>query len=214
MRIAVIGSGRMGGALGRLWAARGHEVTFSFSRDRHRLDALAKRAGPSARAGEPADAVRDADVVLMALQWHTLDDALAAAGSLAGKVVVSCSMPMTPDDSALAVGMTSSGAEELARRAPRANVISAFNTVPSELLAHLCDSGPLPEANRPSVAYAGDDEGAKAFVVPLIRDAGFDPVDAGPLMVARYLEPFALLIAQLAYETDDGPEVGYRFVRP
>jgi predicted dinucleotide-binding enzyme len=61
--------------------------------------------------------------------------------------------------------------------------------------------------------YCGDDERAKDTAAELIRDAGFDPVDAGPLRIARYTEPFALLVAQLAYERPGGPEVAYRFER-
>ncbi|TMK29826.1 MAG: hypothetical protein E6G61_08605 [Actinobacteria bacterium] len=69
------------------------------------------------------------------------------------------------------------------------------------------------KARRPSLAYCGDDAKSKKTAAKLIRDAGFDPVDAGPLRIARYTEPFALLIAQLAYEGDEGPELAYRFER-
>jgi predicted dinucleotide-binding enzyme len=61
--------------------------------------------------------------------------------------------------------------------------------------------------------YCGDDSSSKAIAAELIHDAGFDPVDAGPLRIARYTEPFALLIGQLAYEGDGGPELAYRFER-
>jgi 8-hydroxy-5-deazaflavin:NADPH oxidoreductase len=61
--------------------------------------------------------------------------------------------------------------------------------------------------------YCGDDQSAKDVAVKLIRDVGFDPVDAGPLRIARYTEPFALLVAQLAYEGEGGPELAYRFER-
>ena len=67
--------------------------------------------------------------------------------------------------------------------------------------------------SRPSLVYCGDDESGKDVAAGLIRDAGFDPVDAGPLRIARYTEPFALLVAQLAYEGDGGPELAYRFER-
>jgi predicted dinucleotide-binding enzyme len=67
--------------------------------------------------------------------------------------------------------------------------------------------------SRPSLVYCGDDESSKDVAAELIRDVGFDPVDAGPLRIARYTEPFALLIAQLAYEGEGGPELAYRFER-
>jgi hypothetical protein len=63
----------------------------------------------------------------------------------------------------------------------------------------------------PSLVYCGDDRRGKQMAAGLIRDAGFDPVDAGPLRIARYTEPFALLVGQLAYEGTDGPELAYRF---
>src|SRR5437016_5618670 len=69
------------------------------------------------------------------------------------------------------------------------------------------------KTSRPSLVYCGDDETSKGVAAELIRDAGFNPVDAGPLRIARYTEPFALLIAQLAYEGESGPEVAYRFER-
>jgi predicted dinucleotide-binding enzyme len=65
--------------------------------------------------------------------------------------------------------------------------------------------------NKPSLVYCGDDSGSKEIAAGLIRDVGFDPVDAGPLRIARYTEPFALLVGQLAYEGDEGPELAYRF---
>jgi predicted dinucleotide-binding enzyme len=61
--------------------------------------------------------------------------------------------------------------------------------------------------------YCGDDKSGKAVTAELIRDAGFGPVDAGPLRIARYTEPFALLVAQLVYEGKGGPELAYRFER-
>ena len=122
---------------------------------------------------------------------------------------MSCSLPMSEDDSDLVIAHTSSGAEELAKRNPRAHVVLAFNTVPSEVLLDVFDA--RNKDPRPSLAYCGDSERAKTVAAELIRDVGFDPVDAGPLKIARYMEPFTLLIAQLAYEGEKGPELAYRF---
>ena len=69
------------------------------------------------------------------------------------------------------------------------------------------------KARKPSLVYCGDDAKAREIAAELIRDVGFDPVDAGPLRIARYTEPFTLLVAQLAYEGDEGPELAYRFER-
>jgi predicted dinucleotide-binding enzyme len=147
--------------------------------------------------------------VLLAIHWSRLDDVLHQTGDLSGKVVVSCSLPMNEDDSGLVIAHTSSGAEELAKRIPRAHVVLAFNTVPSEVLFDVFDT--RDKRSRPSLAYCGDSERAKTVAAELIRDVGFDPVDAGPLKIARYMEPFTLLIAQLAYEGERGPELAYRF---
>lgn len=211
MHIGILGSGLMGAKLGTIFARAGHEVVFSYARTKSKLTRLAREAGGNARAGTPAEAAREADVLLLAVHWSRLDDVLDQAGHLSGKVVVTCSLPMNRADTELVIGHTSSGAEELAVRIPRARVVSAFGTVPSEVLFGVFEGRGGPA--QPSLVYCGDDEEAKQVAAALIRDAGFDPVDAGPLRIARYFEPFALLIAQLAYEGDGGPELAYRFVR-
>jgi predicted dinucleotide-binding enzyme len=199
----------MGGKLGTLFARAGHDVVFSYSRSRDKLDELAREAGPTARAGTPREAARDADAVLLAVHWSRVDDVLRQAGDLSSKMIVTCSLPMNDDDSALAIAHTSSGAEEIARKVPGANVVSAFGTVPSEVLFAVFEA--RDRDTRPSLVYCGDDAHAKSAAVRLIRDVGFDPVDAGPLRIARYLEPFTLLVAQLAYEGEGGPALAYRF---
>jgi hypothetical protein len=211
MRVGILGSGLMGGKLGTLFARAGHEVVFSYSRRRKKLEELARDAGAKARAGSPGEAARDADALLLAVHWSRVDDVLRRAGDMSGKVVVSCSLPMNEDDTELVVGRTSSGAEKLARKVPRALVVAAFGTVPSEVLFGVFEA--RNRVPRPSLVYCGDDEGAKDLAATLIRDVGFDPVDAGPLEVARFTEPFALLVARLAYEGEGGPELGYRFER-
>jgi len=116
---------------------------------------------------------------------------------------------MNDDDTALAVGRTSSGAEKVAKMVKPARVVSAFGTVPSEVLFAVFAG--KKRRRRPSLIYCGDDDAAKEVAARLIRDVGFDPVDAGPLAMARNAEPFTLLVAQLAYEGDDGPGLAYRF---
>ena len=128
---------------------------------------------------------------------------------MSGKVIVSCSLPMNSDDTGLVVAHTSSGAEALAKKVRRARIVAAFGTVPSEVLFGVY--GARRKTRRPSLVYCGDDPGAKDVAARLIRDVGFDPVDAGPLRMARYAEPFTLLIARLAYEGDRGPALAYRF---
>lgn len=201
MKIGILGAGLMGSKLGTLWARSGHDVVFSYARDRARLANLARDAG--ARAGSPADAAQQ-DAVLVAVNWPQLADVLAQAGTLAHKVVITCSLPMV--DGELVHANTWSGAEELARQLPDSRVVAAFGTVPSE-----CFFGVHANPGRAHMIYYGDDTVAKTAVVPLIRDIGFEPLDLGPLKMARRAEPFTLLMGQLAYERDTGPEVAYRF---
>ncbi len=149
---------------------------------------MARDAGRNARAGSPGEAAREADALLFAVDWSR-----------------------TADNTGLVVAHTSSGAEALAKMIPQARVVCAFNTVPSEVLFGVYEA--RRKAGRPSLVYRCDDKGGKAVAAELIGDAGFDPVDAGPLHVARYTEPFALLVAQLAYEGKGGPDLAYRFER-
>jgi predicted dinucleotide-binding enzyme len=201
----------MGGKLGTIFARAGHQVVFAYAHHEQKLEELARLAGGNARAGLPRDAVQEADAVLLAVHWSRTDDVLEQAGDLSGKVIVTCSLPMNDDDTGLIVAHTSSGAEALAKKVPKARVVSAFNTVPSEVLFGVFES--RGKRARPSLVYCGDDSGSKRIAAELIRDSGFDPLDAGPLRIARYTEPFALLVAQLAYEGEEEPELAYRFER-
>jgi len=209
MRIGILGSGLMGSKLGTIFARAGHEVVFSYARSEQKLKKLAREAGERARAGTPREAVQDAGAVVLAIHWSRLDDVLEQAGDLKSKVVISCSLPMNDANTELVVAHTSSGAEELAKKVPGAHVVSAFNTVPSEVLFGTYEA--RRKSRKPSLIYCGDHRRSKEVAATLIADAGFDPLDAGPLRLARYSEPFALLVAELAYEGKQGPEMAYRF---
>lgn len=211
MRIGILGSGLMGGKLGTIFARAGHDVIFSYARTEQKLNRLAREANGKARAGRPGEAAQNADAILLAVHWSRMDDVLNQAGDLSGKVIISCPLPMNTHDTALVVAHTSSGSEELARRLPQSRIVSAFNTVPSEVLFNVYDG--RRGRRRPSLVYCGDHQRSKKLAAELIRAAGFDPVDAGPLRIARYTEPFALLVGQLAYEGRGSPELAYRFER-
>lgn len=200
MRIGILGSGLMGGRLGEIYAQAGHEVVFSYARTQAKLDELAREAGNGARAGNPEEAVRDADVVL------------AQAGDFSGKLVLTCSLAMSADDSHLVIGHTSSGPEALTEKLPGAKVVAAYNTVPGEILFPVFERRGS-DWQRPDLIYAGDDAQAKVTAAGLIRDSGFNPVDLGDLRTARYMEPFGLAVSVLAYGGKGGPELGYRFMR-
>ena len=212
MRIGILGSGLMGSKLGTILARAGHEVVFSYSHSPRKLQRLAREARGRARAGTPREAASNADALLLAVHWSRVDDVLKQVGAVAGKVIVTCSLPMSADDSRLAVARTSSGAEALARKVRKASVVSAFGTVPSEVLFDVF-AAKRRRRRRPSLLYCGDDQDAKGVAARLVRDVGFEPVDAGPLRIARYLEPFTMAMAQLAYEGDEGPRIAYRIDR-
>ena len=131
MRIGILGSGLMGGKFGTIFARAGHDVVFSYARSNEKLKMLDREAQGNARAGTPAEAAKDADTLLLAVHWSRIDDVLKQAGDFAGKVVVTCSLPMDAGNTKLIIANTSSGAEELAKKAPKARIVSAFNTVPS-----------------------------------------------------------------------------------
>ncbi len=196
MRIGIIGSGKMGAGLGRLWAKHGHYVMFSYSRRPEKLQELVQEIGSHAWSGTPLEAVRFGDVLLL-------------AGPLDGKIVLSCVNPVGP--LGLEVGLTSSAAEEISKLAPGVIVIEAFNTIFAGILhsrAHLFGN------NTPTVFYCGDDLNAKTKAAGLIGDAGLHPVDAGPLQNARYIEPLAMLMMELGYSQRLGPDIAIRLMNP
>jgi hypothetical protein len=199
----------MGTGLGRLWAKRGHDVMFSYSRRPERLQDLVQEIGAHAQSGTPEEAAGFADVLLLAVPWAAIGDALVAAGPLAGKIVLSCVNPL--GSNGLEVGFTSSAAEEISKLAPGALVVEAFNTIFAGILhsrAHLFGN------NTPTVFYCGDDREAKAGAAALIEDAGLHPVDAGPLENARYIEPLAMLMMELGYSQRRGSDIAMRLMNP
>src|SRR6266581_4908901 len=154
MRVGILGSGLMGAKLGTIFARAGHEVVFSYARSERKLKMLARDAKGKARAGTPRQAAQEADAVLLAVHWSRIADVLIQAGDLSGKVIVTCSLPMNADNTELVVAHTSSGAEELAKMTPKARVVAAFQTVPSEVLFGVFEA--RRKARRPSLVYCGD----------------------------------------------------------
>ena len=190
-KIAILGAGNVGSALQRGLKRAGHDT----------------RAVGNDKAGIRSS-VAWAEVVVLAVPFGALDDVVeVAAEALGGKVVVDVTNAVGPDMN-LIVGLTTSGAEELQKRLPRARVVKAFNTV----FAQNMDTGRIGD-QRLSALVAGDDAAAKATVLTLASDIGFDPVDAGPLRKARFLEPMALLNIQLGYVQKLGLKIGFKLLR-
>src|SRR5262249_23594328 len=166
MNIGIIGSGKMGASMGRAWARNGHKVLFSFSTNPAQLRSAADAAGPNARTGTPPEAAAFAAVILLAVPWGAVTQALKEAGDLTGKVLFSCVNCLKPDFSGLAVGTTTSAAEEIAKLSPGARVVEAIPPV-APILAS--DSHRL-GGQQLSTFYCGDDAEAKGHVAQLLSD--------------------------------------------
>lgn len=184
MKISVIGSGGIGGTVGTLWANAGHEVLFS-SRNPEKLSSLVTAAGASARAGTIAEAASFADVIFLAVYYWTVDEAIAAAGSLDGKIIIDATNPYNRTDSGQIQRIPHvSSALELVQKVSQAKVVKAYNTLPTAILAN--------EHHRPDpyvLFYCGDDADAKAIVAQLIVDSGFVGIDIGGLSQVTEQEP-------------------------
>lgn len=209
MKIAILGAGNVGGALGKGWAAKGHSLFYGVPDPQsEKIRALVASIGSNARAGSVSEAAAGAEVVVLATPWPAAQDAVRAAGNLAGKIVVDCTNPLAPDLSGLVVGHTTSAGEEVAKWAKGARVVKAFNTTGSGNMANArYDSTP------PTMCICGDDAAAKASVSKLAEDLGFEAVDAGPLRNARLLEPFAMLWIYLAIKQGLGPDIAFKLLR-
>jgi len=209
MKIGIIGSGNVGGALGNIWGKNGHEIMFS-SRNPEKIRPLAEAIGKNACFGLPAEAARFGDVVVLAVPWGQAESALHSAGPLNGKILIDCTNPLKPDYSGLAVGGATSAAEEVARLAPGASVVKAFHTTFAALMQS--DSRMFGGTN-PTGFYCGDDAAAKKVVADLIKETGLEPLDVGPLSYARYLEPMAMLMINLGFAQKMGTNIALKLLK-
>jgi predicted dinucleotide-binding enzyme len=193
MKLTIVGTGNIGGTLGRRWAAR-HDVLFATRRtpaEDPELASLLAAAGPRAASAPLATAFADAEVVLLATPWSAVREVLAAAGALAGKIVIDATNPVGPGlTHALPTG---SGAATVAALVPAARVVKAFNTAGFEVYADPDFGG-----EAASLFLCGDDAGARRVVGELAAELGLAPVDCGGLAQARRLEELALLWISLA----------------
>jgi predicted dinucleotide-binding enzyme len=209
VNIGIIGAGNVGGTLGLRWARAGHRVIFG-SRDPQAsaIKQLVANAGPTARAGSLAEAVRGGDMLLLATPWPATQSTVESLGPLNGKIVIDATNPLLPDLSGLEVGTNTSAGELVATWAAGAKVVKAFNTVGFNIMDQ-----PSFGADRPVMFYCGDDGAAKQAVKQLALELGFDAVDAGPLTQARLLEPFALLWISLALVHGQGRDMAFKLLR-
>jgi predicted dinucleotide-binding enzyme len=189
-RTKKVGSGNVGGALARGLTRAGYDVKAVSS---------AKRANRETAAW--------ADVVIFAVPFAKVADvAKEIVDAVGGKVVVDATNALD-EKMALAVGYTTSGAEQLQKELPGARVVKAFNMV----FAQHMDTGRLRD-NQLTALVAGDDAEAKSTTLELARKIGFDAVDAGPLANARLLEPLGYLNIQLGYVLGLGAQIGFKLL--
>jgi predicted dinucleotide-binding enzyme len=198
MKIAIIGAGNVGRALATGWRKAIRDPTGAGATE-------LKQQGFTIAA--PKDAAARAEAIVLAVPWGAVRATLEGLGALAGKIMIDATNPLTSDMS-LALGHTDSAGETVARLAPGARVVKAFNTTGAN---NMVDSR---YANGKLVMLvAGDDAEAKAGVITLANDLGFEAVDAGPLAMSRYLEPMAMVWIKLALAQKLGRNFGFALLR-
>jgi predicted dinucleotide-binding enzyme len=206
MDVVIVGAGNVGQALAGGWVKADHTVTFALR------DPAGRNAAALKAQGFPVVAMKDAaaagEVIVLAVPWGAVPDAVKGLGALAGKILVDATNPLNPDLS-LAIGFNDSAGETVARLAPGARVVKAFNTTGANNMGDSRYAGHI----HLMMPVAGDDAGAKAAVMGLAGDLGFDPVDAGPLAMSRHLEPMAMLWIKLAIAQKMGRDFGFALLR-
>lgn len=210
MKIAIVGAGNVGGTLAAKLGKQGHSIYLG-ARDPREEKALALAAsiGANASTHSLAEAVQRAEIVLLATPWQATESVVASLRSqLHGKILIDCTNPLKTDLSGLELGHISSGGESVQSWAPQAIVYKAFNTTGFNIMAD-----PLLEERRSAMYFCSDDQHHRHTVATIIRDVGFEPLDAGPLASARLLEPLALLWIQSAYKFGMGRDFAFGILR-
>ena len=205
MNITIVGSGNVGRALAGGWKKAGHSVTFAARDPAGSNVAELKKDGYAVMP--QADAAKSADVIVLATPWDGTAATIKALGSLAGKIVIDATNPLTANLE-LALGFSDSAGETVARLVTGARVVKAFNTTGANNMANSQYAGA-----KLMMPVAGDDAAAKQTVMTLASDLGFEPIDVGPLAMSRHLEPMAMTWIKLAYTQGMGREFGFAVVR-
>ena len=208
MNIGNIGAGNLGTRLAKQLVRKSHGVTLSFGKNLTKPKDAAVSVG--AHSVTPAEAAAVADVIVLATPWSVTADALKQIVSVPrSRILWDCTNALKPDMSGLVVGTTTSGGEEVAKLAPWANVVKAIP--PFAEVLH--STSTLIGGAHPGVFICGDDPEARKVIARLVEEVGGTPVDAGPLNLARYTEPAAMLLVQLAYAHGFGSRIGLTLSR-
>ena len=201
MKVAILGTGDVGKALGRGFLSRGHEVRMG-SRDARNEKALAwaKEGGAKASVGTFEEAAKFGELAVLATHWAGTENALRLAGTknLAGKVVMDATNPLdfSTGGPKLAVSGNDSAGERVQKWAPEAKVVKVYNTVANALMVD-----PKVPGGPPDMFIAGNDEGAKKKVEQIVRDFGWNVIDLGGIEQSRLLEPLAMVYITHAIRT-------------
>lgn len=207
MSIAIIGAGNVGMALGQALTRRGETVVFGLPEPQKYAAAVAA-LGERTRLTGTAEAIAGADLVILAVPHGATAGIAQSVADWQGKVLVDATNPLAPGLAGLTLGTTTSGAEVLAQQARGARVVKAFNSTGAENMADATYAGGLP-----MMPVCGDDADARQRVMALATLIGFEAVDMGPLMAARYLEPFAMTWIHLAFRQGMGRRFAFGLLR-
>ncbi len=209
MRIAIIGSGNIGSVLARRLSQAGHAICFaSRTPDSERIAAIIADCPGRCEAAYLETAIIAADVVIYAAPYEQAQTLLASVENFHGAVLIDCTNPLNATFDGLQTECDESAAEQIAALAPTARVVKSFNTTSVATLAD-----PLYDSHAATQFYCGDDAEAKQIVGELIEQLGMDPVDAGPLRNARYLEATAMLYIHLAIRGGWGGNCALKMLR-
>lgn len=208
MNVAIIGSGNMGLGIAKLLTETGNQVSL-VHRDLEVAVSAAAQAGEGAQGKEIKDAVSEADFIVLATPFEAAVPVLKTAGDLTGKIIIDITNPITPDYMALTIGHTTSAAEEIAKAVPEARIVKAFNTVFWQALPFAARKN----SAAVQILLAGDDADAKSAVSALVSGLEFEPIDAGPLQNARYIEPIGEMNIHLGYALGWGTAISPAWVR-
>ncbi|MCL4870344.1 MAG: NADPH-dependent F420 reductase [Anaerolineae bacterium] len=208
MRIALIGTGNVGQALGVRWAQLGHEVIF-VTRDpgSEKVQKILAEAGAGVRAMRVGEAAAAAPIIVLATPWNAVQSVIGSVPDWSGKIVIDATNPIAPGFQ-LAVSGDNSGAEQVARWAAGAQVVKAFNTTGAENMRD-----PIYNGEATTMFICGDSAEAKAITSQLAEALGFMVADVGPLTAARYLEPLAMVWIRLAIVQGRGRDIAFRLVQ-
>ena len=208
MKLGIIGTGSISKALCTALTHKGYSVMVGG----RNLDSAREIAGAMdhfASAGSIANAVHYGEVIFLAVPYKAVEEVLRNTDSYRGKIVVDCTNPVVfTEYPELAIGHTTSAAEQISKMIPEAKVIKAFNTA----MAKQIENGPYFGPNDGSMFYCGDDEDAKASVHKIITATGFQPIDCGPLHSARLLEPLAVLMMRMGFSQGMGDEIAIKLL--